>query len=270
MRENVEPEARKRTEAEFHDQMRALYEQNPEEYAKYTANKKYYDITESSQRYFSTLLRTHCTGKRVLDFGCGSGALSFQVAEYARSVNGIDISEESINLCNDEARKKGLSDRVHFRAGDCENTGYEDDQFDVVVESGVLHHLELRAAYAEMARVLKPTGSAVCMEALRHNKLIHAYRKRTPHLRTEWEVAHILGEPEIDLATDYFRLVDKRFFHLTVLAAVPLRSTRSFDRVRSVLDSIDRRLLTLPAIRRQAWLCVFTMIEPTSNGTRVG
>ena len=72
--------------------------------------------------------------------------------------------------------------------------------------------MDLDAALGELARVLKPDAKMICIEALRHNPLIHAYRKRTPHLRTEWEVEHILGVESLDVMKRYFSQVDVRFF----------------------------------------------------------
>ena len=62
---------------------------------------------------------------------------------------------------------------------------FKDNTFDIGVEYGALHHVELDRALAELSRVLKPNAKMLCIEAMRHNPLIHAYR-RTPHLGTEW------------------------------------------------------------------------------------
>src|SRR5205823_5093648 len=105
-------------------------------------------------------------------------------------------------------------------------------------------------------------GEMICIEALRHNPLIHLYRKRTPHLRTEWEVEHILTVDHLRRAEQYFEKVEARFFHLAVLAAVPLRKTRVFRRLRLFLDGVDRRLLKRPFIGKYAWIMAFTISKP--------
>ncbi|GBE17429.1 Mg-protoporphyrin IX methyl transferase [archaeon BMS3Abin16] len=56
-------------------------------------------------------------GYTILDVGCGSGALSFIVAEKAKSVVGIDISEKAIN-----AAKLRAQDNTSFHVLDAENT----------------------------------------------------------------------------------------------------------------------------------------------------
>ena len=100
---------------------------------------------------------------------------------------------------------------------DAERLAFQDRSFDVIVVNGVLHHLELREAYVELARVLKKNGRIMCIEALAHNPLINLYRRKTPHLRTEWEVDHILRMRDIEIARKYFGKVRVRFFHLASL-----------------------------------------------------
>lgn len=255
-------EERKQREAEFHDRMRGVYQQEPDRFSRYLSNRKYYEVTGRSRDFLSNWLVENAKDKEVLDFGCGSGDLSFVALSVARSLQGIDISQESVDLCTQRAEELGFGNKAHFQVMDCENTAFPNASFDVICESGVLHHLDLDKAYAEIQRLLKPGGTAICHEALRHNPLIDLYRRRTPHLRTEWETEHILGEPEIDLARRYFGRVEKHFFHLLGLAAVPFRNTRWGDPIRNVLDRADERVLKVPFVRRQAWICTFTLSEP--------
>ena len=52
-------------------------------------------------------------GKRVLDIGCGSGAIAVLLAqEYgAREVIGIDVEDDVVNAAKRLAEKKSVSDR---------------------------------------------------------------------------------------------------------------------------------------------------------------
>src|SRR5258708_21177889 len=90
-------------------------------------------------------------------------------------------------------------------------------------EVGVLHNLDVKRAYSEMARVLRPTGTVLCVEALRHNPIFHAYRMLTPHLRTAYEARHVLRRKDVLATRGYFNRIDLGFFHLASLPAVPLR-----------------------------------------------
>src|SRR5205823_3982140 len=114
---------------------------------------------------------------------------------------------------------------------------------DVVTEYGALHHVDLPKVYAEMARVLKPGGKAICNETLGHNLAIKLYRRMTPKLRTPWEVEHILKKPDIMLAKEYFRVVRVTHYHFFTLAAVPFRNTGAFGGLLSALEALDELIL---------------------------
>jgi len=105
----------------------------------------------------------------------------------------------------------------------------------------------------------------VCVEALRHNPFIHAYRKRTPQLRTAWEVEHILGVESLEIMRQHFKDVEVKFFHLAVLAAVPFRKTPLFKPLRVALDAIDRVLLSNQTIGKYAWIMIVTIANPRKS-----
>ncbi len=56
-------------------------------------------------------------GARVLDAGCGTGALTLEVAKRGAHVVGIDLSPTLINLAR-ERMPAELASRIHFLAGD--------------------------------------------------------------------------------------------------------------------------------------------------------
>ncbi len=257
-----ELETRKAEEAEFHDRLRGLYEKDPELYAQYTSNQRFYSVTQSSSDYYLDWVRTNAAGKVVLDFGCGSGQLSVAAAAVAKSVTGIDISKEAVRLASDRARSAGWAESTSFQVMDAEAMRFEDRSFDLVISSGVLHHMDLDKALAEIARVLKNDGKAIMLEALSDNPIFQLYRRRTPHLRTAWEVDHLLSGSSATFMQEHFEETSVRFFHLLVLLAVPLRNTRLFGPLRRMLDVCDRILLAVPGLRRQAWMACFTVARP--------
>ena len=236
---------------------------NPEEYEKHFSNMKFYSISHASFAYRDKRLFDGIAGKQCLDYCCGNGEVAVQMAAHgAGRVLGIDISRVAIDNARDLAAREKVADRCEFRVMDAEHMEFPGSYFDVIQEYGALHHLDLKAAYAELARVLKPGGRLICTEALRHNPLIHAYRKRTMHLRTQWEFEHILGVPEIKMGLDYFEAVDIRFFHLLSLAAVPLRKTFFFNAILKSLELLDEVLLRLPLVQRWAWVAVVVFSKP--------
>jgi ubiquinone/menaquinone biosynthesis C-methylase UbiE len=227
------------------------------------SNMKYYSIIRSSEEYYFGWLRERCTqGKKALDYCCGSGENGVFMAKCGADVIGIDISPEGVENANLNAAREGLAQHAQFEVRDAEATGFPDDFFDVIVIYGALHHLEYRRAMAELRRIIKPDGEIIAVEALKHNPLIHLYRKRTPHLRTEWEVNHILTVNHLDISRQYFREVDARFFHLAALFAVPMRKTKLFKPLLGILEQVDKVILKRPFIGKYAWQMVFTMSGP--------
>jgi 2-polyprenyl-3-methyl-5-hydroxy-6-metoxy-1,4-benzoquinol methylase len=92
-----------------------------------------------------------CTGKEILDAGCGVGAFSEPLAQDNR-VYGVDFSEKSLQF----AAARGLITMT----GDLTALDFEDGKFDVVLCIGVLQLIEQHnAVLQELARVTKPGGT---------------------------------------------------------------------------------------------------------------
>ncbi len=254
-------EQRKAAEAEFHDRLRDPALGNDRElYNRLTSNKKWYSITRKSKGFAESYLRQHCRGARALDYACGDGYYSLLMAEAGADAVGIDISPVSVSNATKEAEQRGVS--AKFAVMDCENLEFPDDTFDLINVNGVLHHMDLSRAYPELARVLKPGGSVLCVEALAHNPVFQTYRRLTPHLRTEFETEHILRRRDILAARKYFNRTEWHFFHLVSLAAVPLRDSRLFEPALSLLEKVDSALLSVSPIRWWAWQIGFVLSDP--------
>jgi ubiquinone/menaquinone biosynthesis C-methylase UbiE len=247
----------------FPNRLQGKYVEEEIGYKKHFSNMKFYSIAKSSFAYRDALIFDGIRGAVALDYCCGNGEIAIEMAKKGASrVMGIDISSVAIENARALAKVAGVDAVCEFAVMDAEHTEFADGTFDLIHEYGALHHLDLPLAYKELSRILKPDGRLVCTEALRHNPLIHWYRKRTPHLRTQWEVEHILGIPEIKGGREYFAVLDLRTFHLAALTAVPLRNVFFFESFLSFLNLVDRVLLALPFLRRMAWVAVVEFRRP--------
>lgn len=98
-------------------------------------------------------------GKRILDAGCGTGQRILDVARaFPRaSVRAFDIAANSIDLARRQAAADGVGN-VRFEVGDI--LDFESgERFDVVVASGVIHHLrEDVRGVRNLARQLRDDG----------------------------------------------------------------------------------------------------------------
>ena len=71
------------------------------------------------------ILEENIQNKWLLDIGCGSGGLTFELAPYARYIVGVDISQEEIHQARELADQKALT-HVKFVQGDAEKTPYQE------------------------------------------------------------------------------------------------------------------------------------------------
>lgn len=254
---------RKQAEREFHDKReldRRLL--TPEQWEAKYSNKKWYAIDRQKAAFIDNWMEKNCPGKVALDFGCGLGGMSEKLAHYGATVYAIDISPESVETTRQRLQNVGLGDRLHAEVMDAENLTFEDDKFDIIICSGVLHHMDVNLAFPELARTLKPTGTVVALEALGYNPIITAYRKMTPALRTAWETDHILTLKELKIARRHFGSLKVNFFYLLSILAVPLRRTPIFGLALGVFRAIDNIILRIPGVRLMAWQMVFFLKEP--------
>lgn len=219
---------------------------------------KFYSVIRSSRAFYEGFLADRAQGARALEYGCGPGSYAFFLARRGAQVTGIDISETAIEQARAQAHEEQLP--IEFRVMNAERLEFPDGSFDLICGTGVIHHLDLRAAFAELARTMKPEGAAVFVEPLGHNPLINLYRSRTPALRTRDE--HPLLLRDLDLARSFFRRVEPHFFHLASLLGVPFRERPWFGRLLGALDATDRTLFRLPPLRRFAWQVVIVLAEP--------
>jgi SAM-dependent methyltransferase len=100
--------------------------------------------------------RPSCSGKDVLDAGCGVGYGTAFLAQAARRVVGVDLSEEAIGY----ARRRYGAPNVEFLVGDLVALPADDDSFDVVCAFETIEHLRDPDRFlGEARRVLRRGGT---------------------------------------------------------------------------------------------------------------
>ena len=99
-------------------------------------------------RYHDFFVERVNESDQVLDIGCGYGAVAFSVASRTGAqVTGIDFSIENIRLANDRYQLPNL----RFVVGDA-LTDLPNEDFDVVIFSNVLEHIERRPEFLRAAQ----------------------------------------------------------------------------------------------------------------------
>ena len=132
---------------------------------------------------------TGATGDRALELGCGSGSQAAQLTAAGFTVLGLDLSLEGIRIARAATRQAQRP--VWLLQADAEQAPVPDGSFDVCVCGLLLHHFRDFGGVAdEIARVLRPHGFVVALDANAHNPfawfhfaVLHRIRKN-PRLTT--------------------------------------------------------------------------------------
>jgi ubiquinone/menaquinone biosynthesis C-methylase UbiE len=185
-----------------------------------------------------------------LDLGCGTGWIHevLRMKGYRRRLVGVDIAFGMLRFAK----------RKHMRAvlGDAEHLPFEDNQFDGVLAKGVLHHLpDMKAAVAEIARVLRPGGSAVLadpnLSPLR--ALRFALKNRAMHFSPLHRALH--PRDYARQIAPFLNIVDVSYFGLLAYpAAFPdILPFRVSEKQIKRLIRIDQTLAKTPLLNRFCW-----------------
>lgn len=96
-------------------------------------------------------------GKSVLDIGCGGGIYTKALADMgALTITALDFSEQMLATAKENCT--GYSN-IQYHLGNALHTKLEDEQFDIVLERAVIHHItDLDTCFREAYRILKPGG----------------------------------------------------------------------------------------------------------------
>jgi ubiquinone/menaquinone biosynthesis C-methylase UbiE len=123
--------------------------------------------------------------KRILDAGCGTGAILQRLGDPERNV-GVDVAPEAISFC----RERGLT---NVQQGNVCALPFEDASFDAIISSSVLYHewvSDIDLAIREMYRVLRPGGLVLInvpafrfLHSAHDDAVMTARRFRKPEIR---------------------------------------------------------------------------------------
>ena len=206
------------------------------------------------------------TAVRILDIGCGTGALLRELSAYGEA-SGIDVSEKAVQYC----KERGLT-RVSL--GDAAKLPFPDASFDIVVILDVLEHIEDDAAGCnEIKRVLKPGGHAIiAVPAFMFlwgvtDVLSHHYRRYTrPRLLRCVRASGLRVEYATYFNTFLFPAI--AFVRLAVrVLSIPMRSEQNLESpfVNNILFhifSLEARLI--PYIRFPFGVSVLALVRKES------
>lgn len=128
--------------------------------------------------------------KKVLEAGCGTGRESIYMAFMGADLTSIDVTHKSLSVAKEQSDKFNFKYKIKFNMASVLELPFENNYFDIVLSSGVIHHTENpQKAFAELTRVLKPNGFLVLYVYNNYAHFIPNFRRK---------IVNIFAKDDID------------------------------------------------------------------------
>ena len=107
----------------------------------------------------------------LLDFGCGSGAITNKLSKAIKSIDAIDISSGMLEFAKKQAEKSSIANINYIQASIFDER-FKEGKYDVILAFNVLHYIEDMPILIERINtLLKPDGvfisSTACLKEKR-------------------------------------------------------------------------------------------------------
>lgn len=229
-------------EKEFHNELQSKTEGRFE-------NIFYKSLSNAREDFFN-FLKNNAKDSVILDYGCGIGPTIKKVIDFKpKKITGIDISEVSIQKARNETKNLNLI--VELKVDNCEQTKFNNNQFDIIYGLGILHHLDVNKCLNEILRILKPGGSLLFIEPLGTNPFINLYRRLTPKSRSKDE--HPLVEKDFILFKEKCLKFEIKYYGFLTLVFFPFYSNPEKSNLFKILKSFDQFLFKFRIFQFLAW-----------------
>jgi 2-polyprenyl-3-methyl-5-hydroxy-6-metoxy-1,4-benzoquinol methylase len=130
----------------FWDSRAKEYDRNEEKY-----EQSYKKAVDNTKKHLSV-------SDVVLDYGCGTGIVTNDLADSVREIHGIDISSEMIDVARRRAVERGIGN-VHYAQSTIFDELYGNESYNVILAFSVLHLLEdTQKVMQRINELLKPGG----------------------------------------------------------------------------------------------------------------
>lgn len=142
-------------------------------------------------------------GERVVEAGCGWGALALHMARYyGVTVRAFNVSHEQILYAREQAEKQGLTDRVEFVEDDYRHVS---GRYDAFVSVGMLEHVGLDH-YGTLGRVIER-----CLEP-EGRGLVHSIGRSRPQRLHRWIRQRVFPNAHPPTLSEMMQIFEPRDF----------------------------------------------------------
>ena len=126
----------------------------------------------------------------VVDFGCGPGYYTVELAKKAKMVVAVDLSSEMLKKAQNKAEKAGVRN-IQFLQSKGTNIQLEDNSVDLILLVTVYHEVgESEAVLKEFNRILKPEGKLIIVEVIKKGIFPSAPVQNPEALKAEIEAGN--------------------------------------------------------------------------------
>ncbi|HEX3008483.1 MAG TPA: class I SAM-dependent methyltransferase [Bacteroidales bacterium] len=166
---------------------------------------------ERSQAIAKALLEAVPLNKKMnaLEYGAGTGLLSFLLHEHLSQITMMDSSGEMVNVMREKVAHAGLS-ALKPLAFDLEKDDYPGQKFDLVFNQMVMHHVnDVSAVLTKFYSLLNPGGYLAMADLYKEDGSFHG-----PEVKVHWgfEPADLAKELE---TIGFVNIAHKTCFVLT-------------------------------------------------------
>jgi ubiquinone/menaquinone biosynthesis C-methylase UbiE len=137
------------------------------------------NIERVGLRFAQLLKNSGFSGGKILDAGCGFGAVAIELAQQfpEAEIVGIDLGEPLLKLGRLLVEQAGVADRISLKTGNIHSLDFESNSFDLVVNTFMVHVVEHPVTMLnEIERVAAPAGRIILTD-LRRNWLALLVKK---------------------------------------------------------------------------------------------
>jgi ubiquinone/menaquinone biosynthesis C-methylase UbiE len=141
----------------------------------------------------------------ALDFGCGTGLVTLSLQPYVRRITGADTSEGMLQVLRGKVESRGLTN-VKTVLLEPDREAFHQEQFDLLVSSMTLHHVEdVGKLLDEFYRVLLPGGVLAVADLDAEDGSFHGHGLAAAHSGFDRERMRVMlegaGFREVRVAT---------------------------------------------------------------------
>lgn len=110
----------------------------------------------------------------ALDFGCGTGLLSFYLSDTFKEITCSDLSDKMLQVLNEKILLSKADNINTVNVNDLYDSRYE-NKFDVIFSSMVFHHIiDIKLEISRLCKLLKENGSLIMIDLDSVDKQFHS------------------------------------------------------------------------------------------------